>query len=65
MADDDTTEREDVREWRITVLRQLGYNWGQRQHLADLIEAGEFDLEQVRHLAEKGATLEEAWWVLC
>jgi hypothetical protein len=65
---DDEDERQDidpVRIWRYQELRRLGYKPEQRRKLVELIEAGEIELQQVRHLTEDlGATPEEAWWVL-
>jgi hypothetical protein len=61
---DDSQEAEKVRGWRQEQLRRLGYNQKQRARLLERLEPNELQLGDVRHLAELGATVEEAWWVL-
>jgi hypothetical protein len=64
MADEDTAQLDQVRDWRLHQLRLIGYGLRQRAALLERIEAGELELEDVRHLAELGCPVEMAWWVL-
>lgn len=55
---------EELRDWRLSELHRLGYDYPERCQLIILIEHGELELEAVRRIAELGATPEEAWAVL-
>jgi hypothetical protein len=59
-----TGEMEKVRNWRLEQLRRIGYNRDQRQHLLQEIEAGDLQLADVRRLADRGWSVEQAWWAL-
>jgi hypothetical protein len=59
-------DEELVRDWRQKELRRLGFTQKQRTHLLDLIEAGDLNLEQVRHpIDDLGWTAEQTWWAVC
>lgn len=60
---DETREARAVRAWRLEELRRLKFTLRQRAHLLWLIEAGELELEQVRHpIDDLGWTAEQTWW---
>ena len=42
-----------VKAWRLEDLRQLGFNFDQRQALLECIEKGEIELAEIRDLIQK------------
>ena len=68
MADEDTAtldEASQVRAWRLSELRRLGFPLRQRAALLERIEVGELELEHVRHpIDDLDATPEQAWWIV-
>jgi hypothetical protein len=62
---DERQETDEVRVWRFEELRRLGFKPEQRRRLVAMMERGELDLQQVRHLTDDlGCPVEEAWWIL-